>query len=62
MAIAEFFELLSKKTEEIIIGTIKELKNKGKSIIVVTHREAPLKIADEVYELEDGKLNKIEGG
>lgn len=53
---------VDKKTEEIIIETIKELKDKGKTIMVVTHREAPLKIADEIYELEDKKLNKIKGG
>jgi len=53
---------VDRKTERIILETIRELKEKGKTIILVTHREAPLKLADKIYELKDGKLKEIKGG
>lgn len=43
-------------TERIIIQTIHKLHKVGKTIILVSHKTAPLKWAEKIYELRNGKL------
>lgn len=49
---------LDEETEAKICRTINSLKDK-KTIIVITHRQNPLSICDEVFELKNGRLSKI---
>lgn len=47
---------LDEKSEEEIFKSLKELSQKGKCIIVVSHSNEVKKYADKVLKLEDGKL------
>lgn len=49
---------LDSLNEAIILKSIVEYKH-NKTIVIVSHRASTLKIADEVWNLEDGKLNSI---
>lgn len=49
---------LDSLNEAIILKSIVEYKH-NKTIVIVSHRASTLKIADEVWNLEDGKLNPI---
>lgn len=49
---------LDSLNEAIILKSIVEYKY-NKTIVIVSHRASTLKIADEVWNLEDGKLNPI---
>lgn len=49
---------LDSLNEVIILKSIVEYKH-NKTIVIVSHRASTLKIADEVWNLEDGKLNPI---
>jgi len=42
--------------------TLLKLKNEGVAIVMVEHNFDNLDIADEIYELKDGNINKIENG
>lgn len=44
--------------EGIILKALKEQKNK-KSIIIVSHRESTMAIADRIYKVEDGKMKEV---
>ena len=46
--------------EGIILKALKEQKNK-KSIILVSHRESTMAIADRVYKVEKGRLRELNG-
>lgn len=49
---------LDVKNEEIVYKTLRDLANSGKSVIVVSHNESIRKYADEVLDMEAGKLRK----
>ncbi|WP_323611038.1 ABC transporter ATP-binding protein [Erysipelothrix enhydrae] len=49
---------LDSLNEAIILKSIVEYKH-NKTILIVSHRASTLKIADEVWKLEDGKLNHV---
>lgn len=49
---------LDSLNEAIILKSIVEYKH-NKTIVIVSHRASTLKIADEVWKLEDGKLNPV---
>tara|TARA_B100001540_G_scaffold316927_2_gene348204 strand:- start:804 stop:2531 length:1728 start_codon:yes stop_codon:yes gene_type:complete len=49
---------LDKDVENKILNTLKKLKEKF-TIILISHHENPLKIADSAYELKLNRLNKI---
>jgi putative ABC transport system ATP-binding protein len=52
---------LDAKTSLKIVEILKMLKENGKTIIVATHDEQILRLADHIIYLEDGKLvNPIE--
>lgn len=42
-------------TEERILNTLKELKDKGKTIIIVSHKIKTLSVCDKIFELKNGK-------
>jgi ATP-binding cassette subfamily B protein len=46
---------LDLETEAAIFATINALKG-SRTVVIVTHRFAPLKIADTIYLLEDGRI------
>ena len=46
--------------EGIILKALKEQKNK-KSIILVSHRESTMAIADRVYKVENGRMRELNG-
>ena len=48
---------LDRENEIKIVNTLKKLKDKI-TIIVVSHNERPLEIADETFELKNGSLIK----
>lgn len=50
---------LDKETEKTIFNILKKLSNEGKCIIVVSHSKDAKKYADCIYELDNGKLNKV---
>lgn len=51
---------LDTKNGKIIIDFLKELNNKGKTIIMITHdKDLALSHADKIYWLKDGKIEKI---
>ena len=50
---------LDPKTEEKILYTLKELTQKGITIIAVSHQEAVIRIADKVYRLENGNIKEV---
>lgn len=53
---------LDKLSEQCIINTIMELKKTGKGIIMITHKEENLKIADNIIDLNQNKcVHKGEG-
>ena len=54
----EFSNQLDEKTEKNILMIIKNLK-KLKTIIIVSHKKNVTDICDEVYEIDNKKLNKI---
>ncbi|WP_337982975.1 ABC transporter ATP-binding protein [Lysinibacillus sp. C5.1] len=50
---------LDVETEKEILGIIDDLKNKGVTIIIVTHDDNVANICDTVYELVNGELHVI---
>ena len=50
---------LDPKTEEKILRTLRQLTDKGITIVAVSHQTAVLDIADDVYRLEAGKFEKV---
>lgn len=54
----EITSSLDKENEDIIINSIKKL-SKEMTILLITHKEEPLKICDKVYELKDGDLKLL---
>ena len=42
-------------TEKRILNTLKELKDKGKTIIIVSHKIKTLSVCDKIFELKNGK-------
>jgi putative ABC transport system ATP-binding protein len=51
---------LDGKTSSKIIDIFHMLKNEGKTVLVVTHDEGILRLADHKLQLEDGKLVKVD--
>lgn len=51
----EFTSALDRETELKIVNTITHL-SRSITVIMVTHRSAPLSVCDTIYELPDGKL------
>ena len=50
---------LDPATEERILRTLRQLTNKGITIVAVSHQTAVLDIADDVYRLEAGRFVKV---
>lgn len=50
---------LDEESEQKIFKILKQLSKQGKCIIVVSHSNEVKKYADEIYELHDGKLEKV---
>ena len=46
---------LDAETEEAVIERIAELR-RGRTLVLLTHRAAPLRIVDRVLDLENGRL------
>ena len=44
--------------EGIILNALKEQKSK-KSIILVSHRESTMAIADRIYRVDEGKMQEV---
>lgn len=51
---------LDKKNEKIIFEMLKNLANKGKCVVVVSHSDSIFEYADKVFKLEEGKLIEYE--
>ena len=51
---------LDPKTEEKILRTLRQLTDKGITIVAVSHQTAVLDIADDVYRLAEGRFEKVE--
>jgi ABC-type multidrug transport system fused ATPase/permease subunit len=54
----EFTNQLDNVTEKKILSTINNLKKK-KTIIIVSHKNEPMKLCDTVYRIHDQKIDKI---
>ena len=54
----EFTSSLDNQTETELLEYLKEISNET-TIILVTHRKQPLKICDEIYEIENKILKKV---
>ena len=54
----EFTSSLDNQTEKELLEYLKEISNET-TIILVTHRKQPLKICDEIYEIENKVLKKV---
>ena len=54
----EFTSSLDNQTETELLKYLKEISNET-TIILVTHRKQPLKICDEIYEIENKVLKKV---
>ncbi len=52
---------LDPATEERILRTLRNLTDKGITIVAVSHQTAVLDIADKVYRLEAGRFEKVKG-
>ena len=50
------------ETSMEIFSLLEKLRDEGKSIIIVTHKEYMLKKADLTYKMEHGKLTKVQKG
>jgi ABC-type transport system involved in cytochrome bd biosynthesis fused ATPase/permease subunit len=48
---------LDPTTEEDVLDALKQLMV-GRTVVMVTHREAPTRLADRVYRLENGQLGE----
>ena len=46
------------KTESKILNSLLQLKNEC-TIVIITHKKAPMNISDQIYNLEKGKIKKI---
>lgn len=57
----ECMSQIDQKGKYLIKKAIKQLKEDGKTIIMVEHEEDHLDIADSIYLLEDGNLTKVKG-
>lgn len=55
----EFTSSLDLESEKEIVENIEKLKAKDKIIILITHREYPLKLANKILKLEDG-MGRVE--
>lgn len=53
-------EGLDRETENEVLNALEQLA-KDKTLILVTHREAGLRLVDKTYEIIDGKLTEIRG-
>ena len=51
-------EILDAESEEKVMSILKDISNKGKCVIMVTHNTDLIKYADKVYNLENGVLNE----
>lgn len=51
---------LDEENKEIIISLIEEIKNAGKTILIVTHDPRVARICDKSFVLENGKLKKVD--
>lgn len=49
---------LDAESEEKVMSILKDISNKGKCVIMVTHNTDLIKYADKVYNLENGVLNE----
>ncbi len=54
----EFTSSLDDETEREILSFLKDL-NKNLTIVIVTHRQEPLKICDEIYEITNKRIKKV---
>ncbi len=43
-------------SEDLVLDKLREMSRSGKSILLVTHRESTLKIADRIMMIKDGTL------
>jgi ATP-binding cassette subfamily C protein len=59
LVLDEVTSSLDKINENKVIDSIKEL-SKTTTILIISHRDEPLKICDKIYEINDGKLNYLE--
>ncbi len=59
LVLDEVTSSLDKINENKIIASIKEL-SKTTTILIISHRDETLNICEEIYEINDGKLNRIE--
>ena len=57
LVLDEITSSLDKHNESTILKSVKEL-SKNMTILIISHREEPLKICDKVYEIKDGILFK----
>lgn len=49
---------LDSRSEEKILQTILDLKNEGKSILLITHKASTLRISDRILCIEEGKIKE----
>ena len=54
----EFTSALDKKTESNILKNLLNLKSKGLTLIMVSHKSEPLKVCDKVLYINDGKIKE----
>jgi len=47
------------ETELQVISTLRELKNSGKTILIIAHRDSVMDLCDHIYEIRNQKLYKI---
>ena len=52
--------ILDEANEEIVLNLFNELRNEGKTLLLVTHNEELGLNADKIVRLKHGKLDKIE--
>ena len=50
---------LDPRTEERILRTLRKLTDQGITIVAVSHQMAVLDIADQVYNLENGRFEEV---
>ncbi len=50
---------LDLETEQQVISTLQELKNSGKTILIIAHRDRVMDLCDHIYEIKNHKLEII---
>jgi ABC-type multidrug transport system fused ATPase/permease subunit len=50
---------LDSETELQVISTLRELKNSGKTILIIAHRDRVMDLCDHIYEIRNHKLEII---